>query len=76
MVEARRGTADNISVSKIRLLLLQDPRPQYVIAADIGFAPTMLAKYACGTLTPSQRHIELMMEFWGCEEEDLIGDVG
>lgn len=62
-----------VAVTKIRIRMLEDGRPQYVIAADLGVSPARLSEYALGRRPiPPQRIFELM-RLWNCNPDDILG---
>lgn len=62
-----------MAVTKFRLRLLEDGRPQYVIAADIGVPPSRLSEYALGQRNIPTSRIYDFVRLWGCGVEDILG---
>lgn len=67
-----------MAVTKIRLRMLEDGRPQYVIAADVGVSPARLSEYALGKRPIPPHRIYEFMRLWDCSVTDILGyeDVG
>jgi transcriptional regulator with XRE-family HTH domain len=60
-------------ITKIRLRMLEDGRPQYQIAADVGIPPARLSEYALGRRPiPAHRIFDLVRVF-NCNPEDILG---
>ena len=60
-------------VTKVRLRLMDDGRPQYVIAADIGVPASRMSDYALGRRTIPQKHVFRFCTVLNCNPEDLLG---
>jgi DNA-binding Xre family transcriptional regulator len=60
-------------ITKIRLRLLEDGRPQYQIAAAVGVSPARISEYALGKRAIPTNHIYSLVRVLGCNVEDLIG---
>lgn len=62
-----------MSVTKIRMRLLEDGRPQYLIGALVGVSPSRISEYALGSRQIPTRHIYRLCEVLQCNVEDLLG---
>jgi hypothetical protein len=62
-----------MGVTKIRLRLLEDGRPQYKIAAEVGCSPARLSEYATGKRDIPPRFIYDFMRMWKCDVHDVVG---
>jgi hypothetical protein len=60
-------------VTKMRLRILEDGRPQYVIAADVGVSPARLSEYALGKRAIPSRLIYEFVRVFKCNVEDFLG---
>jgi transcriptional regulator with XRE-family HTH domain len=62
--------------TRLRILLDQDPLPQYVIAGKLQIHPTTLSDYANGKTAPSWRHRLLLAKYFKLKHEsELMEDV-
>jgi DNA-binding Xre family transcriptional regulator len=62
-----------MSITKIRLRLLEDGRPQYVIAAEVGVSPARISEYCLGKRAIPTQHIYSLVKVLGCNVQDLLG---
>lgn len=62
-----------MAVTKMRIRLLEDGRPQYQIAADLGIPPSRLSEYALGSRNIPTHRIYDFVRLWGCGVEDILG---
>lgn len=62
-----------MAVTKIRIRMLEDGRPQYVIAAEVGVAPSRVSEYAMGKRQIPPRLIYNFCRVFQCNVEDLLG---
>jgi DNA-binding Xre family transcriptional regulator len=62
-----------MGVTKMRLRLLDDGRPQYMIAAEVGVSPARISEYAMGKRQIPTRHIYRLCEVLHCNVDDLLG---
>lgn len=62
-----------MAVTKIRLRMLEDGRPQYIIAAEVGVSPARISEYAMGKRAIPTRHIYSLVRVLHCDVEDLLG---
>jgi plasmid maintenance system antidote protein VapI len=60
-------------ITKIRLRLLEDGRPQYVIAAEVGVSPARISEYCLGKRAIPTNHIYSLVKVLGCNVDDLLG---
>lgn len=60
-------------ITKIRLRLLEDGRPQYIIAAEVGVSPARISEYALGKRAIPTHHIYTLVRVLGCNVDDLLG---
>jgi predicted transcriptional regulator len=60
-------------VTKIRLRMLEDGRPQYEIAAQLGVSPARLSEYALGRRPIPPRRVFEFVRLWNCNPDDIIG---
>ena len=62
--------------TRLRILLDQDPLPQYVIAGKHQIHPTTLSDYANGKKAPDWRHRLLLAKYFQLKtEEELLEEV-
>jgi transcriptional regulator with XRE-family HTH domain len=62
-----------MTVTKIRMRMLEDGRPQYLIAAAVGVAPSRISEYALGKRQIPPRLIYNFCQVFRCNVEDLLG---
>lgn len=62
-----------MAVTKMRMRLMEDGRPQYVIAEDLGIPPSRLSEYALGQRPIPTHRIYDFVRLWGCGVEDILG---
>lgn len=62
-------------ITKIRMRMLEDGRPQYVIARELGITPARLSEYALGKRAIPTKRIFEFVRVWGCNPEDILGYV-
>jgi DNA-binding Xre family transcriptional regulator len=62
-----------MTVTKIRLLLLEDGRPQYEIAALVGVSPARISEYCLARRPIPSQHIYSFCRVLHCNVEDLLG---
>ncbi len=67
----RIKTGDKIT--KLRLRMMEDPRPQYVIAAAACISPARLSQFAMGVRPIPQYRVYALCEVLECNPEDLLG---
>ena len=60
-------------ISRLKILLLEDERPQYYVAAACGIHPSELSKYALGQRRPSLIHLRALAKYFDCTQQDLLG---
>jgi transcriptional regulator with XRE-family HTH domain len=60
-------------ITNLRLRLLEDGRPQYKIAAEVGVSPARISEYALGKRPIPTNHIYSLVRVLGCNVSDLIG---
>lgn len=60
-------------ISKLRKRLLQDERPQYRVAADIGIHPSTISQYALGRIEIQPHHLVMLTRYYQCNPEDIMG---
>lgn len=60
-------------ITKMRMRLLEDGRPQYMIAAHVGVSPSRISEYALGRTKIPTRHIYRLCEVLRCNVDDLLG---
>lgn len=53
--------------------LLEDGRPQYIIAAQVGVSPARVSQYALGRRPIPTRHIYSFCEVLKCDVDQLLG---
>ena len=73
-------TTIRITKLKARMLATMDPdtgRPiaQHRIAALTGINPSSLSEYAHGKKPYTQRNLQKLCQFFGCDVNDLAGDL-
>lgn len=59
--------------TKLRMRLLEDGRPQYIIAAEVGVSPARVSQYALGRRPIPTRHIYSFCRVFGCNVSDVLG---
>lgn len=64
-----------MAITKIRIRLLEDGRPQYVIAAEVGVSPARISEYCLGKRAIPTEHIYNLVRVLGCNVQDLLGYV-
>lgn len=62
-----------VELTRLRVMILQDGRPAYVIAASAGIHPTTLSQYAKGERSFTQKNLAKLCKEFNCNEDDLIG---
>lgn len=62
-----------MAITKIRLRLLEDGRPQYVIAAEVGVSPARISEYCLGKRSIPTNHIYSLVRVLNCNVQDLLG---
>jgi hypothetical protein len=60
-------------LTKLKIKLLEDERPQYQIAAACGIHPSQLSVYALGQHPMSVRHLRALTKYFRCRQQDLLG---
>lgn len=60
-------------VTKIALRVLEDGRPQYVIAAEAGIPPPRLSEYCTGRRVIPVKHLYRFCSIFRCDPNDIIG---
>ena len=60
-------------ITRLRVWLLEDERPQYQIAAVCGMATITLSQYALGDRRMSMRHLRALAAYFDCTQQDLLG---
>lgn len=63
---------ESVRMTRLRVLLMGIGKPQYVIAAELGFSPTRLSEYAHGAKIPPH-HLILICQYFRKNPEDIIG---
>ena len=53
--------------------LLEDGRPQYKIAADIGIPASRLSEYALGQRPIPTHRLYDFVQLWRCSVDDILG---
>jgi DNA-binding Xre family transcriptional regulator len=53
--------------------MLEDGRPQYIIAAEIGVSPARVSEYALGRRAIPTNHIYSLVHVLQCNVEDILG---
>ena len=61
------------ATTKLKLLLLRDPRPQYMIAGEIGIHPTTLSLYSRGLSEITPMNMVRLTRYFDLEPEDIDG---
>jgi Helix-turn-helix len=64
-----------MAVTKLRLRILEDGRPQYVIAAASGLPPPRISEYALGKRVIPPHHLIELVRVFGCDPVDIVGFV-
>jgi transcriptional regulator with XRE-family HTH domain len=59
-------------LTKLKILLLEDDKPQYQVAALCGIHPSTLSNYALGQ-HPSVAHLRALCKYFKCRQQDIIG---
>lgn len=62
-----------MAITKMRLRLLEDGRPQYIIAAEVGVAPARISEYCMGKRAIPTEHIYSLVKVLGCNVQDILG---
>lgn len=57
------------------LLLMPHNRPNYIIAAKAGIAPTRLSEYSLGKRYIPPHHVQQLCEVLNCQPDDIVGDM-
>jgi hypothetical protein len=60
-------------ITKMRMRLLEDGRPQYRIAADLGVPPSRISEYALGRRAIPTKLLYDFVRLWGCGIDDILG---
>jgi DNA-binding Xre family transcriptional regulator len=60
-------------VTKLRLRILEDGRPQYEIAAVVGCSPARLSEMAIGKRAIPPRFVYGLVQTFKCNVNDVIG---
>ena len=60
-------------MTRLKVKLLSDGRPNYQIAGMVGIDPALLSKYSLGKLPFSQKHLIKLCRFFEVDPEDLVG---
>ena len=60
-------------ITKIRKLLLSDPRPAYKIAPEIGIHPSTLSNYALGRKEVLPHHLIKLCRYYQLNADDILG---
>lgn len=64
----------HVIVSKLRLRVIENGQPQYMIAAKAGMSPSQLSRYILGQNTMRPIHLMNLCEVLKCEPSDITGD--
>lgn len=62
-----------MAITKLRMRMLEDGRPQYIIAAMVGVSPARISEYALGKRAIPTKHIYSLCSTLRCNVDDLIG---
>lgn len=60
-------------VTNLRLRLMEDGRPQYIIAAELEVSPSRLSEYALGNRTIPQHRVYTFCRVLRCNPDELLG---
>lgn len=60
-------------VTKLRLRLMEDGRPQYQIANELGCPPSRLSEYALGNRPIPSTRIYDFCALFSCNPDELLG---
>lgn len=60
-----------MSTTRLRALLLDDGRPQYMIAALAGLPPTRISEYALGRRNIPLKHVIALSDVLKCEPDEI-----
>lgn len=62
-----------MAVTKMRLRVLEDGRPQFQIAADVGCSPARLSEYCLGKRAIPTHLIYEFVRVFRCSPPDFLG---
>jgi transcriptional regulator with XRE-family HTH domain len=61
-----------VSITRLKMLLLDADQPQYQVAAKCGIHPSTLSDYALGK-EPSVDHLRALCKYFKCRQQDILG---
>ena len=62
-----------MAITKMRMRLLEDGRPQYKIAAQLGIPTSRLSEYALARRAIPTELLYDFVRLWGCGVDDILG---
>lgn len=62
-----------MEITKLRMRMLEDGRPQYKIAEEVGCSPGRLSDYALGRRAIPSHRIYTFCRVLHCNADDLLG---
>lgn len=60
-------------LTRLKILLLEDDKPAYQVAALCGMHPYVLSTYATGQKQPSIAHLRALCKYFKCRQQDILG---
>jgi hypothetical protein len=60
-------------VTKLKIALLNEDVPQYMVAAKCEMHPSILSMYALGQRPIKRVHLHALTRYFNCRQSDLIG---
>ena len=60
-------------VTKLKLMLMRVPQPQYQVAALAGIHPSVMSMYSRGEKPIRDKHLITLCDLFRCEPEDILG---
>lgn len=74
-LEVPQPLLESVQITKLRVKVLSVPQPQYQIAALAGIHPSTLSSYVKGDKPILDKHLVALCDLFGCEPEDIMGEV-
>jgi DNA-binding Xre family transcriptional regulator len=60
-------------LTRLKIKLLEDDEPQYLIAARCGIHPSRLSMYALGQCRIPVKHVRALCKYFKCAQKDILG---
>jgi hypothetical protein len=61
------------TLTNLKVKLLEDEQPAYMIAAKCGMHPSQLTRYALGNETIKPGHLKALCRYFKCAQKELLG---